>query len=412
MKSKYLIYGILILAVLGIFFVGYNFLNKMPGQFGGPGGFGCSDLKPGEWYPQREECNNPEMQQKCDEFCSKHPSCCPGWEEGRSREQGGPLQPFPFPDKSEIASLTRNYPTVIKAINEGPAIYSQEGPSGNKIMSDETIEKMKESGFNTVQLLMIDTQEGDKFIADPYSKSVLLNDIVKIKKRGMAVWVALEYVNAPPGSGVKMEPYDKFKPAFLDFCKEAGALFEEYKVEYLTVNNEPDMFFREQTQWGTEGQINQKAAEFIPLANKAARETFNGKIINKATLFSTMTESLKEAYLVDVDIPSIDVGPRPEGMTMEEYKSWFNDYQLFATAAKDRNLPWMVGEYWQFNYFENTSSYVKQNQVKLAQVSFDAHLNATPKGVGYTWNDFSSFSLQPNGEATRQALMSFFSKLS
>ncbi len=404
MKPRYLPIGVFVFAIIIIVFVSgctQRFSNN------------CPDLKPGEWYPQKGECNNPEMQQKCDEFCSKHPDCCSGWSEGRYNVsgQGGALQPFPLPDKNEITSLTRNYTTIIKAINEGPAIYSQKGPSGNEIMSDATIEKMKETGFNTVQILMIDTQEGDKFVADPYSKSVLLNDIVKIKKHGMAVWVALEYVNAPPGSGAKMSPYNEFEPAFLDFCREVGTLFEEYKVEYLTVNNEPDMFFREQTQWGTEDQINQKAAEFIPLANKAARETFNGKIINKATLFSKMTSPLKGAYFSDVDIPSIDVGPQPGGMTMEEYRSWFNNYQLFAAATKDKNLTWMVGEYWQFNYFENASSYVEQNQLKLAQVSFDAYLNTTPKGVGYTWNDFSSFSLQPNGEATRQAIKNFFSQM-
>jgi len=323
---------------------------------------------------------------------------------------GGPPSQLSLPSEDEIASLTRNYPTVIKAINEGPAIYSQSGPSGNKIISDETIEKMKDSGFNTVQMLVIDTQEGDKYVADEYSKSTLLNDIVKIKQHGMAVWIALEYINAPPGSGVKMKPYNEFKPAFLNFCKEIGTLLENYKVEYLTVNNEPDMFFREQ-EWGTEEQINQIAAEFIPLANEAAKETFNGKIINKATLLSKMPDYLLDAYLTDVDIPSIDVGPPAGGMSMDEYKTWFDEYQLFATAANNKNLPWMVGEYWQFNYFEDASTYVKENQVELAQVSFDAYLNVTPKGMGYSWNDFSAFSLQPNGEATRQAIKTFFEKI-
>lgn len=36
----------------------------------------CKDLQPGEWQPQQGECQSQEMQQKCDEFCLKHPSCC------------------------------------------------------------------------------------------------------------------------------------------------------------------------------------------------------------------------------------------------------------------------------------------------------------------------------------------------
>ena len=71
----------------------------------------------------------------------------------------------------------------------------------------------------------------------------------------------------------------------------------------------------------------------------------------------------------------------------------------------------MNAEYWQYNYFEIPTEYIKQNQLKYVQAPFNAYLGAEPKGVGYTWNDFSTFTLEPNGEATRLALKDFFKKI-
>lgn len=322
-------------------------------------------------------------------------------------EQGGRAQ-LAVPSDAVIATLARNYQSVIKACNEGPSRYTENGPF--MVISDDTLSKMKETGFNTVQLLVIGGQESTGFVADEESKILLLNDIVKIKQGGMAVWVAFEYINAPPGSGKKLSDYAKFKTDYFSFIREFGAILEKYKVEYVTVNNEPDLFFQEQTQWGTETQIFSYVAEFMPLANKAVKETFRGKIINKVTQVQKRPQNVIDASFADVDIASIDVGP-PAGIGMEDYRKEFvGEYNSYAKEAQKKGMPWMVGEYWAHNFKEQPSDYVKQNQLTLAKASFDAYLATTPKGIGYTWNDFTAFSFVPNGEATRLAIREFFSK--
>lgn len=328
-------------------------------------------------------------------------------------EQGGKpqsTQPFTIPSEEEKASLTRNYPSIIKAINEGPAMYGRGGPGSQGSITDENLEKMKETGFNTVQLLIIPEQQNSAFSIESYSKSVLFNDIIKIKKANLAVWVAFSYA-AGPAPEQKIDAYNKFKTPFLKFIKETSKELEEYKVEYFSVHNEPDLVFKNQG-WDA-GELKSALIDYFPAANAAAREKFNGKIINKITELKYLSENREvlNASLENVDIAAIDVGPPPGRMAIEFYKKEFDSYQKFANFAKEKNIPWMVGEYWAYDYFQTPTDYVKNNQVKLAQASFDAYLKTIPVGVGYTWNDFSTFGLEPNGEAARLEIKHFFSKL-
>lgn len=364
-------------------------------------------LAPGEWHPIQGECpgTTPEMNLKCEEFCVKHPDCC---DKGQEGESPGGRNTFALPDAEDIAGLTRNYPSVIKAINEGPAIYGQ---GQHKIISDETLDLMKETGFNTIQLLTINDCTGEKCFMDESSKLILLNDIVKAKKKGLAVWVATELVNAPPGSDIKLPDYQKFKNSYLDYCREIGELMEEYQVEYVTVNNEPDLFLQEQTQWGSEKQINQYVAEIMPLNNLAVKEKFSGKVINKITQPRKRTAEVLAASFKSVDIAGVDVGPPiSEQLSSENYAKEFEDYQYYASLAEKAGVPWMNAEYWQYNYFEIPIEYIKQNQLKYAQVSWKTYLTVEPKGVGYTCNDWSGFSL-PQGEETRTGIKEFFLKI-
>lgn len=368
----------------------------------------CS-LAPGEWHPEQGECpgTTPEMKAKCEEFCAKHPDCC----QDRNQEGSGfgGRSNLALPKAEEVSKLTRTYPSIIKAINEGPAIYQQ---GKFEIISDTTLDKLKDTGFNTIQMLTINDCTGEKCVMDETSKSVLLNDIVKAKNKGMAVWVATELVNAPPGSDIKLPEYQKFKTSYIEFSKEIGELMEEYKVEYVTVNNEPDLFLQEQTQWGSEEQISKYVAEIMPLANSAVKEKFTGKVINKITQPKKRTSEVLAASFKNIDIAGVDVGPPLSGgMSYEGYKGEFDDYQYYASLAQKANVPWMNAEYWQYNYFETPTEFIKQNQAKYAQVSFDAYLSAEPKGVGYTWNDFSTFNQEPNGENTRLAIKEFFSRI-
>ncbi len=373
---------------------------------GPPGGFQCS-LQPGEWHPQQGECpgTTPEMNSKCEEFCVKHPDCC---NKEQERGDSGGRNHFALPEAKDIVGLTRNYPSIIKAINEGPAIYGQ---GQYKIISDETLNLMKETGFNTIQLLTINDCTGEKCVMDESSKSVLLNDIVKAKQKGLAVWVATELVNAPPGSDIKLPEYQKFKSIYLDFLGEFGELMEEYQVEYVTVNNEPDLFLQEQTQWGSEKQISQYVAEIMPLANSAVKEKFTGNVINKITQPKKRTAEVLAASFKSVDIAGIDVGPPMSAqLSYENYAKEFDDYQYYADLAEKAGVPWMNAEYWQYNYFEIPTEFVKQNQLKYAQAPFDAYLEVEPKGAGFTINDWSSFTL-PQGEETRLAVKEFFEKI-
>ncbi len=367
-------------------------------------------LEPGEWRPTgKDDCQKPELQQKCDEYCSKNPGACPGWLSPEQRGESSGTQPFTLPSEEEIAQLTRNYPDVIKAINEGPAMYG-EGPEGQGSITDDSLKEMKETGFNTVQLFITTKQKDNGLYIEPYQKSILLNDIIKVKKSGLAVWVAFTYAEGPAPEQ-KIGAYDQFKPLFLEFVKETSKELEEYKVEYITVHTEPDLIFQNQG-WSAE-EVKASLIDFFPSGNAAARENFAGKIINKITelIYLSGNKEILDASLKNVDIAAIDKGPPPGMMGLEEYKKEFDDYQTFAILAKEKNVPWMVGEYWTYDYFKTPTDYVKENQAKLAQISFDAYLKTMPKGVGYTWNDFSAFSLQPNGEATRQEVKSFFEQL-
>ncbi len=333
------------------------------------------------------------------------------FQQGKQRGMfsSGPPQ-FTLPSGKEKASLARKYPAMIKAINEGPAIYGQGGPGSQGSITDENLLKMKEAGFNTVQVVVTPEQQGGKFQIDAYSKSVLLNDIVKIKKANLAVWAALSYAQGPAPEQ-KIGAYSKFKAPFLAFIKDVSKEMEEYKIEYLSVHNEPDLVFPRQG-W-SKAEVKNTLVDFFPSANAAAREEFKGKIINKVTDLDYLAQNqdVLNAALENMDIAAIDVGPPPTQMGLESYKKEFDRYQKFATLAKEKNMPWMVGEYWMTDYFQTPNSYVKENQLSLAQASFDAYLKTMPKGVGYTWNDFSAFALKPNGEATRQLIKNFFSKI-
>ena len=374
---------------------------------GPPGSFQCS-VQPGEWIPERGECpgTTSELKLKCNEFCVKHPDCCNKEQEGRDY---GRRNTFALPESKDIAELTRSYPSTIKAINEGPAIYGQ---GQYELISDENLDRMKETGFNTIQLLTINDCTGEKCIMDETSKAVLLNDIVKAKQKGLAVWVATELVNAPPGSDIKLPEYQKFKGIYLDFLGEFGELMEEYQVEYVTVNNEPDLFLQEQTQWGSPEQISQYVAEIMPLNNLAVKEKFKGKTINKITQPKKRTVEVLAASFKGVDIAGVDVGPPMSNqISYENYIKEFDDYQYYASLAEKAGIPWMNAEYWQYNYFVVPTEFITQNQLKYAQASFNAYLAVEPKGAGYVWNDFSTLVLQPNGEATHLALKDFFKKI-
>lgn len=364
----------------------------------------CS-LASGEWHPEQGECPGTtfEMKAKCEEFCVKHPDCCTNRQEGK--DVGGRTN-LVLPSAEEISKLTRTYPSVIKAINEGPAIY-QRGQF--EVISDVKLNQIKETGFNTIQMLTINDCTGERCVMDENSKLLLLNNIVKAKQKGLAVWVATELVNAPPGSDIKLPEYQKFKTSYLDFSKEIGELMEEYKVEYVTVNNEPDLFLQEQTQWGSKEQIDEYIIELMPLADSAVKEKFKGKIINKITQPKKRSAELLTASFKNVDIAGVDVGP--PSMSYEFYVKEFDDYQYYATLAEEAGVPWMNAEYWQYDYFVTPSNSIKENQLKNAQASWDAYLSTKPAGVGYTWNDWSTFALEPNGESTRLAIKEFFNKI-
>ena len=411
--KKYWVIGGAGVIVIAAVVLGSVFLPQIIGKFkqGGPemGGNGpeCASLAPGEWMPQQGECpsQNAELSAKCDEFCVKHPDCC-GNREGGSGAFGGREKLFPLPSKKEIAGLKRIYPAIIKALNEGPNIYSREGAS--EIISDEKLEAIKAIGFNTIQVLLIGKKENGKLVFNEVNNSVLLNDIVAIKKHGLAVWVALDVAGVPTGGKESLGDYDDFKASFLDFTKKSAELMEKYKVEYFTSNNEPDKPFKEQKNWSA-AEINKNLADFFPATNAAAREKFSGKLINKITQTQKHAKEVVEASFKNVDIAGVDVGPPMDGrMSFSSYKEAFGEYQSYALLAQAAGVPWMNAEYWQGD-FEGYGNFTKNNQLKYAKVSFDAYLTIEPKGEGYVWNDFATFSL-PQGEETKKALAEFFSK--
>lgn len=376
------------------------------------GGPECKSLQEGEWMPQQGECNNQETQNKCNEFCQKHPDCCLDWNANYVSSEGGPGQTLlPWPSEKDIASLTRNYPSTIKAINEGPVIYSvSETPT---IISDETITKLKETGFNTVQVLLIGKWEGEKIVFNEVNQRVILNDIIAIKKSGMAVWVALDMAGGPPIPGVYIgESYEQFKSAFLNLVELSAPLMEEYKVEFLTVNNEADKFFNEQIKWAsTKEQINKYLIDFYPTTNEIARKSFNGKLINKITGPDKHTNEFLTATFENVDIGGVDVGPYiGDNFDISIYEEGLNAYQIYATKAKEVGVPWMNAEYW-ISDFEGATQIQKEHQLECVNLAINAYLKTVPAGQGFVYNEFATFSWKPNGEATRLIFKEFLEKI-
>lgn len=375
---------------------------------GGPGI--CASLQPGEWMPERGECpsQNAELSAKCDAFCLKHPDCC-GNRAGGDRPFGGQEKIFTLPSAKVIAGLKRVYPATIKALNQGPNIYSRGVTS--EILSQEKLAAIKAVGFNTIQVLLIGKKDSNgKLVFNEVNNSVLLNDIVAIKKSGLAVWVALDIAGVPPDLKTgSLGDYVDFKSSFSAFTKRSAELMEKYKVEYFTVANEPDKPFKEQIAWGA--NVNAYLADFMPTANAVAREKFSGKLINKITQSEKHTKEVIAASFKNVDIAGLDVGPAMDTRTnFVDYQKRFNEYQFYATLAEAAGVPWMNAEYWQGDFDRGYTDFAKNNQLKYAQVSFGAYLKVTPKGMGYVWNDWATFSL-PQGEATKQALKEFFEKI-
>jgi len=371
------------------------------------GGPSCS-VSPGEWMPERGECpgTTAEMRTKCEEFCVKHPDCCGERGEEGDKPFGGREKVLPLPSTSQIADLKRVYPTTIKALNEGPNIYFREGDP--EIISDEKLEQIKAIGFNTIQVLLIGKKENGKLVFNEVNNSGLLNDIVAIKKHGLAVWVALDIAGGPASENTSLGNYSDFKSSFLDFTRDSAELMEKYQVEYLTVNNEPDKPFHEQG-WSVQEESD-NLTDFLPATNAAAREKFKGKLINKITQAEKHVKKVIDASFMNVDIAGLDVGPPMDThMTMEKYKEAFGAYQYYASLAEKAGVPWMNAEYW-IGDFGDYSDFAKAHELEYSQVSFNAYLNAVPRGFGYTWNDFTTFAL-PQGEQTKKALSDFLSKI-
>ncbi len=410
-NKKFIIFGAITIVIAGAIILYFGFFNQRVSE-GPQGGFQC-DVAPGEWIPQQGECqNNQSLQNKCNDFCSKHPDCCPGWNGNYTSSLGGPGETLlPWPSESDVNSLTRNYVTIIKAIDEGPLIYQTS--ETQKIISDEELGNMKATGFNTVQIMLIGKWEGDKIVFNEVNNRVLLNDIVAIKKKGMAVWVAMDLGGGSPNSGKKLaDSYEIFKPAYMNLVNLSSPLMEEYKVEYLTVNNEADMFFNLQTTWGDKSQINNNLVDFYPATIELARKSFNGKIINKMTGPDIRTPEFLAATFENVDIAGVDVGPYiGDNFDMSIYQEGLNDgFPLYAAKAAAAGVEWMNAEYWLSDFGESRTA-PKEHQLECVNAAFNSYLNATPKGVGYTYNEFATFSWQPDGEATRLAMKEFLGKI-
>ncbi len=421
--KKYLII-ILVVGIVAILSLLFVFLPTIIGKFKqgepqgeGPPEFGGKEspciVAQGEWMPQKGECpsKNAELDAKCSEFCEKHPDCCGDRTEGE-RPFGGQERLLSLPSDGEILKLKRVYPETIKALNEGPNIYPREA-GALEVMGDEWLEQVKAAGFNTIQVLLIRKKENGKLIFNDFNNSVLLNDIVAIKKHGMAVWVAMDLAGGQPGNETTIGNYDDFKLSFLDFVNKSAELMEKYKVEYFTAANEPDKPFKEQKDWSS-AEVNGNLIDFFPASNAAAREKFSGKIISKITKTQNHTKQVLEASFKNIDIAGVDVGPPMDGkMSFAVYQEAFDEYQFFASLAEQAGLPWMSAEYWQSVFGVDIgfkfSNFVKENELKYAKVSFDAYLKAAPKGAGYVWNDWALFSL-PQGEKTKKALSDFFGK--
>jgi len=408
MKKWRIIIGIVTAIAAVGFFVLPKIIDKTMQTMQG-GGERCSS-EPDEWMPVRGECPGAtlEMETKCNEFCDKHPDCC--GERGENAGNFGRRETIlPLPADGVISALKRSYPKTIKALNEGPNIYFREAKA--EIISDEKLEEIKAIGFNTIQVLLIGKKENNKLIFNESNNSVLLNDIVAIKKHGLAVWVALDIAGAPASAqSAGLGNYENFKVSFLDFAKNAAELLEKYKVEYFTANNEPDKPFKEQKNWNAE-EINNNLADFFPAVNAVAREKFNGKLINKITKTQNHVKKVIDASFKNVDIAGVDVGPPLDGrMNLKYYKIELDEYQSYASLAEKAGVLWMNAEYWMGDFEGEFYDFAKNNELECAKISFDAYLKTIPKGAGYVWNDVRTFSL-PQGEETKKALKNFLDKI-
>jgi len=300
--------------------------------------------------------------------------------------------------------------TAMKVLALHNAPYQQQR---RPLFTDEYLAKMKETGFNTVHLALIAELQGSTYVALNLDR--LYEDIVRLKQGGWAIWVAPTYCRGPP-MNARIPSYTVFKTAFLDFIKTNARDLQSYGVEYFSAHSEVEMVFANQG-WSSD-EVNKNVIEFVPLAVSTVRQVFSGRIITRMSgVIWTLSAEAVDAYFKDVDIVGYDLGlDGSESPSEENVRTiFFEGYQKFATLAKGKHVPWMVGEYWQYSVFDipgNPTDYVKQNELRNAQIAFDAYLKATPRGVGFAWDDnFTTFTLQPYGEATRQAIKNFFSQL-
>ena len=315
-------------------------------------------------------------------------------------------------DEITIVASGESTRTAMKALALGNVPYQQER---RPLFTDEYLAKMKETGFNTVYLALIAELQGSTYVALNLNR--LYEDTLRLKQGGWAVWVAPTYCRGPP-MNARVPSYTVFKTAFLDFIRTNARDLQSYGVEYFSPHSEVEMVFANQG-WSSD-EVNKNVTEFVPLAVSTVRQVFSGRIITKMSgVIWTLSAEAVDAYFKDVDIVGYDLGLDGIGSPSEEdVRSIFFEregYQKFATLAKGKHVPWMVGEYWQYSVGDipaNPTDYVKQNELRNAQIAFDAYLKAAPRGVGFTWCDnFATFTLQPYGEATRQAIKAFFGQI-
>jgi len=171
------------------------------------------------------------------------------------------------------------------------------------------------------------------------------------------------------------------------------------------------MFFNLQTTWGSKSQINTNLIDFYPATIELARKSFNGKIINKMTGPDIRTPEFLAATFENVDIAGVDVGPYiGDNFDMSIYKEGLEGFKIYAAKAAAAGVPWMDAEYWLSDFGESRAA-PEEHQLECVNAAFDAYLAATPKGVGFTYNEFATFSWQPDGEQTRLAMKEFLGKL-
>jgi len=291
---------------------------------------------------------------------------------------------------------------TIKALHLGPAPYEKEH---RPLFTDEYLGKMRETGFNSVKVFLIAELQDSMY--QPVNLDNLLQDIARLKQLGWGIWVSPTFGRGPPAS-VEIPSYTVFKTAYLDFIRTYAKVLEDQRVEYLSPCSEVEVLFKNQG-WSSD-ELERNLTEFWPLAVSTARQYFSGRIIHVVTEIERLRGFLSDAFFKDLDIAGVNIGTSP-GVSEENTRRKFQACQTFANLARCKMVPWMVSEYWW--YETEANELAKQEELKDAQIALDAYCKAMPKGVGFTWNDvgFETFALQPYGEATRQALKNFFSKI-